>query len=70
MLRGIAPTQAEYVADIELGQWMRAYRHTHADGKRIDWPDGGTYADQLNLTVELWELIEDEIAMRDRSNKK
>lgn len=69
MIRGIAPSKPEYVAGVELGQWMRAYRHTHDEGKVVAWPDGGCYAEQLSITVELWELIDDEIGRRKNAKR-
>lgn len=69
LVRGIAPSKVEFVAEVELSQWLRAYHHTHSDGKRLEWPDGGSYADQLNVTIELWELIADELRLARKGAK-
>jgi len=49
------------VAGLEAAEWLKMYAHTHADGKRIEWPDGGCYLKQVQLLVDIWELIAGEI---------
>ena len=44
----------------------------HHDGRRLEWPDGGAYADQENILIELWELIKEEqgLVKRGRNGKQ
>lgn len=37
------------------------YRHTHNGIARIEWPDGGSYLNQLQLLVQIWEVITNEM---------
>lgn len=39
------------------------YVHTHSEGRRIEWPDGGCYLEQKHVLVEIWEMIAEEIRM-------
>lgn len=37
------------------------YVHTHNGVERIDWPNGGSYLNQLAVIPEIWEIITDEL---------
>ena len=45
--------------------WFDIFKACHRDGlngvERIDWPDGGNYFDQENLTVSFFEIVVDEL---------
>jgi len=49
------------VAGIEAGDWFRMYLHTHDGTRRIEWPAGGEYLNQLAVVPEVWEVLGDEI---------
>ena len=62
MVRGVRRSDRLDIAGLELGDWVRAFENCHdANLTRIEWPDGGCYADQLEITVRVFEIIRDEI---------
>ena len=62
MIRGVRRAESVEVAGIEASQWMRAYENCHDNElRRIEWPDGGCYQDQDEITVRVFEVIRDEI---------
>ncbi len=50
---------------MRVSDWMDLYFHTHAILEsgiiRLEWPDQGTYLDQDNVVVEVFDIIKDEI---------
>lgn len=62
-------TEAVEVAGLEAADWMRMYAHTHNGLERVAWPDGGCYLEQLQIVVEIWELIANEIRSVQREQR-
>ena len=62
MVRGVRRKERVEIAGIEVGDWVRAFENCHDSTlSRIEWPDGGCYSDQYELTVRVFEIIRDEI---------
>jgi hypothetical protein len=57
------------VAGVEAAEWVRMYIHTHKSGTRLEWPDGGSYLGQLALVIEVWEILEDEISLKNGAKR-
>lgn len=46
------------------------YIRTHDGNRRIEWPDGLPYLKQVNIVVELWDIIADELREYRRRNEQ
>jgi hypothetical protein len=61
MARGVRRDKVVEVGGLEAADWWNMYMHTHPKLQRIEWPDGGCYLQQLQITVDVFELIEAEV---------
>ena len=58
------------VGELEAETWMQRYIQTHHNLRRIEWPDGGCYLGQQQLSVDVFKIIEAEIIQRRKELSK
>jgi hypothetical protein len=70
MMRGVRRAEAVEVGGLEAAAWMKMYEHTHNGFVRTEWPDGGCYLKQKQITVDVFDLIQAEMRVYQKEKAK
>ena len=51
------------IGGLDVGLWVDMFKGCHTKGAvQFAWPDGGSYLQQENLTVNMFRIIQNEIS--------